>query len=228
MPLIPIPPIPMKCTCRVLPNTVRFRPGSSSTFRSAGSNAAPAPAFSRSVRLQPDRCHQLHRPVHDHARGVGPRKRTGGCSHPLASRPVPGEAHNPLRQHGAGQVALQQQIRRAACHERLGVLPLVIVGRRRQRNQNRRLPGRRDLGQRRRAGTADDYVRLSELSTHVVEERLDVGRQPRLCVGGAHHLHISLSRLMGDTQMRTLGRQLRRCLHHGHVDRVCALRAAKN
>jgi hypothetical protein len=45
--------------------------------------------------------------------------------------------------------------------------------------------------------------------SHVVEERLDVGLKPRLPVGGAHHLHISLSRLVDETKMRTAGRQLR-------------------
>ena len=39
---------------------------------------------------------------------------------------------------------------------------------------------------------------------------------------------ISFARLMGDAQRRAAGRQLRRCLHHGHVDRVRALRAAKD
>ena len=68
----------------------------------------------------------------------------------------------------------------------------------------------------------------SELPSHVVEERLDVGLKPRLPVGGADHLHISFARLVRETKMRTAGRQLRRCLHHGHVDRVRALRAAKN
>ena len=63
--------------------------------------------------------------------------------------------------------------------QRLGVLPLVIVGRRRQRNQNRRLARRRDLGQCRRAGAADDQVRVPQPLPHVVEKRLDVGLNPR-------------------------------------------------
>ena len=77
-------------------------------------------------------------------------------------------------------------------------------------------------------GAADDQVGACEPPAHVVEERLDVGLKPGLPVGGADHLHISFARLVGETKSRTAGRQLRRCLHHGHVDCVRALRAAKD
>jgi len=88
--------------------------------------------------------------------------------------------------------------------------------------------GRRHFRECRRAGATDDQVRVAELPPHVVEERLDVGLNPRRPIAGSDHFHISFSRLMGDTEMRAAGRQLRRCLHHGHVDCVRALRAAKN
>ena len=41
-----------------------------------------------------------------------------------------------------------------------------------------------------------------ETPSHVEEERLDFGLKPRLPVTGAHHLHISLARLVRETNMR--------------------------
>ena len=77
-------------------------------------------------------------------------------------------------------LALQQHLRGARCGQRLGILPLVVVGRGWQRNQNRRLARGRDLGQRRRARAADDHIRVPELFRPMsYRERLDFGRQSR-------------------------------------------------
>ena len=56
------------------------------------------------------------------------------------------------------------------------------------------------------------------------DARLDAGAPVRV----AHHVHIALPGLVRDREANTCGGQPRRCLHHGHVDRVRALRAAKN
>jgi len=104
----------------------------------------------------------------------------------------------------------------------------VIVGGGRQGDQDCRPARRRDFRERRRARAADDYVRGREPVSHVVEKRLDFGLKPRVPITGAHQLHIPFSRLVDEMKMRRTGRQPRRCLHHGHVDCVRALRAAKN
>src|SRR5262249_22875397 len=142
MPLIPIPPTPTKCTCLVFPNTAEFSSGSSP--------------------------HELQRPTDDHLRCIGPGQRSRRGGDALPPRTIGGHRQNPFRERRAAHVALQQHLRGAARGKRLGVLPLVIVGRRRQRNENRRPAPRRDLRKRRRAGAADDHVRRSELPSPVV------------------------------------------------------------
>src|SRR4051812_7282889 len=208
IPLMPIPPTPMKCTRRVFPNTAVRCPHLAAAACSTG-------------------C-QLQRPIDDQSRGVRPCKRPCGAGHLRAPWHIGDERAQARGQRLSGGVRLQQHLRGAGRCQRLGVLALVIVGRGRQRNENRRLPGRRELRQRRRPGAADDQVRCGDPPSHVVQERFDLGLNPGRLVGGSDHLHVSLSRLVCDTKRRTAGRQLRCCLHHGHVDRVRALRAAKD
>ena len=65
-----------------------------------------------------------------------------------------------------------------------------IVGRRRQRNQNRSL-ARRRISASVGAGAADDHVRLSKPPSHAVQERLDFGR--KFCAGRLRALSTSRS-----------------------------------
>ena len=71
--------------------------------------------------------------------------------HPRAPAGVTGQRQNPLRQPLGSGISLQEHVGGAVGGERLRVLALVIVGGRRQRDQDRCLSSRRQLGQRRRA-----------------------------------------------------------------------------
>ena len=104
----------------------------------------------------------------------------------------------------------------------------MIVGGCRQRDEHRRLSRRRQLGQRRRAGAADDEVGRFHLPVHGEEERLDPGFEPGAPIAVADVFQIALSCLMRDCQPAGVGCQPRRRLHHGHVDRVRALGAPKD
>src|SRR6185312_7127300 len=152
----------------------------------------------RRVRPNTSRPRQLHRPVDDHLRRVGLRERPSRLRHARARAGVGHERQNLLRERRSAGVPLQDHLGRARRRERFRVLPLVIVGRRRQRDQNRRASRRRHFRERRRARAADDQVRVAELPFHVVEERLDVGSNPRRPITGSHHFHISFSRLVGE------------------------------
>src|SRR5580765_3302159 len=165
MPLMPMPPIPMKWTRRVLPSTAN----------------------------------QFQRAIDNHRRRIRPRERSRCARHPLPRRLVAGKRQNRFRQHRSRRVLLQQHRGGAFRRQGFRVLPLVVVGRGRQRNQNRRPSRRGHLRDRRRARATDDQVRVAELPSHVVKERFDVGRNPRRPLTGSHHFHISLSRLVGET-----------------------------
>ena len=83
MPLIPMPPTPMKWTRRVFPST----------------------GLSRRVHKDPASvADQRQRAIDDHLRGVGPRQRARRRGHPLPRRAVAHQPVNPLRQHGAGRI----------------------------------------------------------------------------------------------------------------------------
>ena len=104
---------------------------------------------------------------------------------------------------------------------------LVVVGRRGQRHENRRASQGGDLGQRRRASAAHDEVSFGHRIGDRIEEGLDPGRHATPFVLRPHHPDIPRARLMNQFDpLRS--NQLRRCRHHGHVDRVRALGAAKN
>ena len=123
---------------------------------------------------------------------------------------------------------LLEQLGRAGRRQHFRVLALVIVGGGRQRDEHRRLPRRRQLGQRRRPGPADHEVRGFHLALHGEEERLDPGLEAGTAVAVPDEFHIALSCLMRDCQPAGVGCQPRRRLHHGHVDRVRALGAPKD
>ena len=90
------------------------------------------------------------------------------------------------------------------------------------------LTRRRDFRQRCRSSAADDQIGLAQPPAHVIDERLDVGPEPRCPVPRADELHVPFSGLVNQAQPRAGGGQPRRCLHHGQIDRVRALGAAKD
>ena len=54
------------------------------------------------------------------------------------------------------------------------------------------------------------------------------GREAGAGIRGPHQVQIALAGLVSDRELEPGGCQPRRCLHHGHVDRVRALRTAKD
>src|SRR5436190_23311035 len=65
-----------------------------------------------------------------------------------------------VEQPGSVQVAVEDQPRGAGSLERFRILLLMVVGRERERYQERWLAGRREFGHGARAGAADDQVGL--------------------------------------------------------------------
>ncbi len=92
--------------------------------------------------------------------------------------------------------------RRAARDERLGVRALMVVGRERVRHEDRRLAERGELGERRRAGAADDQVGGGVGRAHVVDERPDVGVEARSQIRAADPFEVGRARLMDDAWHR--------------------------
>ena len=199
MPLIPIPPMPTKWMRRVRPS-ITLRPLGPARGRARRSPAAASGcASSCAAATSPPRLAASAR-----------------------------ERRDAVRRAVAGQLALLDQLRRPGRDEDLGIDPLVIVGRGRQRNEDRR-PGRRgQLGDRGGARTADDQIGELHLASHVEDERFDPRREPGAAVAVPDGLEVALSCLMRDLQPEAACCQPRRCLHHGHVDRVRALGAAKD
>src|SRR5262245_565007 len=123
IPLIPMPPIPTKWIRRVRPST------------------PPAPAPDRRSPSR-RRGGQSRGPAEAPRRFGGPRPPSGIVRQP----------EQPIRERPAGQVRLLDHLRGAGAGQHLGVLPLMVVGRRGQRDEDRRAPRRRQLGDRGRAG----------------------------------------------------------------------------
>src|SRR6185503_19123125 len=171
---------------------------------------------------------KLDDPIHDHLRRVRPGQPPRRGAYRRAFGVVARQCHDLRRKQVAGQRSLVDHSRRTVVHQRFRVLPLVVVGGGRQRNQDRRPPRRGQLRERGRAGTADDEIRLFHLAVDGVEKRLDAGLESRARVTVADHFQIPFARLMRNRQTWCGGNQPRCCLHHGHVDRVRALRAAKD
>ncbi len=113
--------------------------------------------------------------------------------------------------------------------QHLRVLALVVVGRRRQRHEHRR-PGRPPpaprASSRRRAHTTRSAAVISSATGS--RKASDARRHARALVSVPHLRQVALAGLVDDFEIRTPSRQLRRRRHHGHVDRVRALRAAKD
>ena len=115
-------------------------------------------------------------------------------------RRIGGQRQHPLGEAAAGQEPLLDHFRRAGARQDLGVLALMVVGGGRQRNQQRWLPCRRQLRQRRRPGAGDDQIRGSYFTSHGEQERLHPGLEARPPVPVADVFQIALSCLMRDRQ----------------------------
>src|SRR5688572_10450220 len=242
MPLIPMPPMPTKWTRRVVPRLKRSTfpvPGSRFGFAvPVGCSNGHAGRRTRNTNLEPGTRNPEQRPsppsrqpqdvVHDQPRSIRLRHPPRVPAHAAAARLVVGERHDFIRQPLTAQLALLDHLGGPVRHQRLCVASLVVVGGRRQRNQDRRPSRGHQLGERGGAGAADDQVGGLHLPIHREQERLDAGLEPGAPVAVADHRQIALSCLMRDRQSWCGGCQPRRRLHHGHVDRVRPLRAAKD
>src|SRR5207249_4772137 len=161
VPLSRMPPMPMKCTRLVSPSNrhldkiaqfgMRHLESRMRTFIFEPFDVAYEFQIPNSEFLIA--ClNEFQRPIHDHFGRVGPCQRASGAAHPLPPIGIGRQGQNPFGQRGPGRVRLQQHLGAPRSGERFGILALMVVGRSRQRNQNRRLARRRDLGKRRGAG----------------------------------------------------------------------------
>src|SRR5687768_5463459 len=128
MPLIPMPPMPTKCTRRVLPSTP----------------LAPRPSPLSLLARQREQA------IDDDRRGVGPRQPARRPCELAAARWIFCERGQLTRLTFAHPFLLLHHHRRTLPHECLRVSALVIVCDRRQRHEDRRFPRGSQLRQRRR------------------------------------------------------------------------------
>ena len=104
---------------------------------------------------------------------------------------------------------------------------LVVVGGVRVGHQDRRAADRRDVGDRARAGAADDEARLGQPLGHVVEEAAQVRRHAEVLVGGAHPVHVLWPHLLAEPQPRAQARvEVPHRLGHDPAEEAGALAAA--
>ena len=140
--LIPLPPTPTKCTARRVRPEQRAAPSERRVARRRPPRPPPA---------QPDRQSPSRRPARAAAHRRHPRR-----------------AASPRAQHRAGEplaseLALFDHLRAAGRASTSRVLPLVVVGRRRQRDEHRGSSRRRQLGQRAGPGAARPPDRRAHL-----------------------------------------------------------------
>ena len=74
---------------------------------------------------------------------------------------------------------------------------------------------------------ADDEIRLFHFPVHGIEERFHPGRNACVPIAPPDQFHIAFSCLVREVHA-AIGCQPRRRFHHGHIDRVRALGAAKD
>ena len=104
---------------------------------------------------------------------------------------------------------------------------LVIVGRDRQRNEDRRPPRRGQLGDGRGAGPGDDQMRLGQPVRHVLDIGQQLGRDVERGVAVANRLDIVGPALLDDLQpVAKLGRQHAERIRHDLAQHGRALAAA--
>ena len=137
-----MPPTPMKCTRLTCPEyTHEF-----------------------STSLQPDQF------IHDVFRRARPGELSSRGRHPAPALAIARERDHPVRDPLSCQITLVHHLGGTGRLQRPRVVALVIVGRGRQRNENRRTAGSRHFRERRRAGPRDDEPCGFHLSVHRIDE----------------------------------------------------------
>ena len=99
-----------------------------------------------------------------------------------------------------GELVLRDRPRAAGLGHFARIGGLVVVGRRRQRDQDRRPARGGQLGDRRGAGAGDDQMRLGELVRHVLDIGHQLGRDAELGVARADPLDVVGAALLDDLQ----------------------------
>ncbi len=161
-------------------------------------------------------------------RRARPGELPGGRRHAKPPVAVASQRDDAVRQTVTAHVFLLQQLGRSGALEHARVLALVIVGRGRQWNQNRRPSRRRHFRQSRRARARDDEPRRFHLSVHRIDEPFHAALHALPFERLSNHIEIPRPRLADEIEGCGCGRQPRRRLHQGHVDCVRPLRAAKD
>src|SRR5436853_6834415 len=130
MPLMPIPPIPTKCTRRLGPPFIAFAPYTDLSGHPVHpANPATCGAYrvsiasSRAVGANLGVAH-----VCDARGGVRPAGSARRSRHASTEIDVVEQRHERRCEPFAVAVAIEEQRRRARAHERLRVVPLMVVG----------------------------------------------------------------------------------------------------
>ena len=196
-----MPPMPTKCMRRVRTEHVTALPPAARCDRRSGRPRPAAPARAAAAR------HPLAR-------------RAGSCGQRqhLARQPLAGQARAPR--------SPPPRRPRANASAFLRWWSSVAVG------SGTRIAGRPAAGQlrqRRRAGARRPPGRRAVISRSIsCRNGSTRASSPARRIRVAHQLQIPLAGLVRDRQRDARGRQPRRRRHHRHVDRVRALRAAKD
>ncbi len=132
--------------------------------------------------------------------------------------------HQPLGR----QLRLRQQAGGSARCQRRSIVALMIVRRRRQWNEDRRLARRRDLANRAGARAAHQQVGARKRSRHVVDEGRHLRRDHGIQVNRLRLFVILFAGLMNHVDVRHRFHQLRQGIQHGLVDGMRALAAAED
>ena len=156
-----------------------------------GRRGRPRPAKRRRRSVRPGRRGRARR-----AGGRPTRRAPRHWPAPAARRPAPPSAWRARR----GEAVLRDHPRAAGPRHLARIGGLVIVGRARQRDEDRRAARRGQLGDGRGAGAGDDQMRPGEPVGHVGDIGGELGRNAELGIALAHRLDILGAALLGDLQ----------------------------
>src|SRR6185369_13443852 len=148
MPLMPIPPIPTKCTRLLGPPFIAFAPYTDLSGHPVHP-ANPATCGAYRVVNASSRAGGANLGVAHVGDARGGVRTAGGARrgrHASTEIGVVEQRHQRRREAFAVAVAIEEQRRRAGAHERLRIVPLMVVGGMGIWDQNRGKPARRDLG----------------------------------------------------------------------------------
>src|SRR5712692_5703909 len=199
MPLIPMPPIPTTWMRWVL-------------------RIIPTP---RPVQ-------QLQAGCDDSISGLGPAESTAVRRLLLQQLGLTQQWLQHLIEPYAGELSIEDDLRRPLPLHGHGVVTLMIIGSIRVRHQNRRPATGGELRQCTGARPTQDQVGPAIAVGHIVQKRLHLRLQTRLGVGLGHLSTIGISSLVHQAKMPLMRCEHGRCLHHRLIDAMRPLTAAEH